>query len=88
MVYKLTGELAVDHSSAGNIGGIYDLKERKWSSKMAEKLGIPLEFLPERLVECTEIVGKITEHQLFAVVLMLQWLQLVQEHLQKENMWL
>lgn len=61
VVYKLTGELAVDHSSAGNIGGLYDLKERKWSSDMAEKLGIPLEFLPERLVECTEIVGEITE---------------------------
>ena len=28
---------------------------------MVEKLGIPLRFFPERLVECTEIVGGITE---------------------------
>lgn len=60
IVYKLTGEVAVDHSSAGNIGGVYDLKERKWSSEMLEKLGIPLEFFPEKLVQCTDIVGGIT----------------------------
>lgn len=61
IVYKLTGEVAVDHSSAGNIGGVYDLKERKWSAHMLEKLGIPLKFFPERLVECSEIVAGITE---------------------------
>lgn len=61
IVYRLTGEVAVDHSSAGNIGGVYDLKKRNWSSHMLEKLGIPLKFFPERLVECTEIVGGITE---------------------------
>ncbi|GAA0179743.1 FGGY-family carbohydrate kinase [Clostridium sediminicola] len=61
IVYKLTGEVAVDHSSAGNIGGVYDLKERKWSANMLDKLGVPVEFFPERLVECTEIVAGITE---------------------------
>ena len=60
LVYKLTGEVAVDHSSAGNIGGVYDLKKRKWSAEMLKKLGIPLKFFPERLVQCTEIVGGIT----------------------------
>lgn len=61
IVYKLTGEIAVDYSSAGNIGGVFNLKERKWSTEMIEKLGIPLIFFPERLVECTEIVGGITK---------------------------
>ncbi|MGY0374269.1 FGGY-family carbohydrate kinase [Clostridium sp. JNZ J1-5] len=61
IVYKLTGEVAVDHSSAGNIGGVYDLKKRNWSAHMLEKLGIPLKFFPERLVECTDIVGGVTE---------------------------
>lgn len=60
IVYKLTGEVAVDHSSAGNIGGVYDLKERKWSAEMLEELGIPFNFFPDRLVDCTEIVGGIT----------------------------
>lgn len=61
IVYKLTGEVAVDHSSAGSIGGVYDLKERKWSAEMLEELGIPFKFFPDRLVDCTEIVGGITE---------------------------
>src|SRR5690606_6522563 len=61
IVYKLTGEVVVDYSSAGNLGGVFDLKERNWSSKMVERLGIPLSFFPERLVECTEIVGGVTK---------------------------
>ncbi|MEG0773700.1 FGGY-family carbohydrate kinase [Clostridium sp.] len=61
IVYKLTGEVAADHSSAGNIGGVYDLKERKWSTKMLESLEIPVKFFPQRLVECTEVVGGVTE---------------------------
>ena len=61
IVYKLTGEIAVDHSSAGNIGGVYDLKNRKWSVDMINKLGIPVELFPKRLVECTEIVSGISE---------------------------
>lgn len=61
IVYKLTGEVVVDHSSAGNIGGVYDLKERKWSTKMLDSLEIPVKFFPKRLVECTEIVGGVTE---------------------------
>lgn len=60
LVYKLTGSLAVDYSSAGNIGGVFDLRNKQWSSTMAEKLGIPISMLPERLVSSTEIVGGVT----------------------------
>lgn len=60
LVYKLTGSLAVDYSSAGNIGGVFDLRSKQWSSTMAEKLGIPISMLPERLVSSTEIVGSVT----------------------------
>lgn len=55
--YRLTGELAVDHSSAGNIGGIYDIQARRWSAPMLEALGIDPALMPERLVESREIVG-------------------------------
>ena len=57
IVHSLTGELAVDLSSAGNIGGVFDLEKREWSKEMLNDLGIPYEFMPERLVECTEEVG-------------------------------
>jgi xylulokinase len=55
--YLLSGEVAVDHSSAGNIGGVYDLAARAWSAELLEKLGIPLSMMPARLVKSSEVVG-------------------------------
>jgi xylulokinase len=56
-IYRLTGELAVDYSSAGNIGGVFDLSRRTWSKTMMEALGIPMSMMPERLVVSSEVVG-------------------------------
>ena len=53
----LTGELAVDHSSAGNIGGVYDVAARNWSGEMLEALGIAQSMMPERLLYSGEVVG-------------------------------
>lgn len=61
VIYKLTGELASDYSSAGNIGGIFDLRKRKWSSTLLKELGISPDSLPERLVKSSEVVGTITK---------------------------
>ena len=55
--YKLTGEIAVDHCSAGNIGGVYNIEKRDWSTKACRMLGIPKTMLPERLVPSDGIVG-------------------------------
>lgn len=57
VIQAMTGAVAVDHSSAGNIGGIYDLNERAWSAEMLAALGIRADILPERLVGSTEVVG-------------------------------
>ena len=54
---RLTGALAVDHSAAGNIGGVYDIQARTWSAEALEMLGIPIEMMPPRLVESTDTVG-------------------------------
>ncbi|PMS21143.1 hypothetical protein C0Z18_08080 [Trinickia dabaoshanensis] len=59
LAYLLTGELAVDHSSAGNIGGVYDIAARAWSEEALSMLGIPAAMMPERLVESTDIVGRL-----------------------------
>jgi ribulokinase len=61
IVYKLTDKLAVDYSSAGNIGGIFDLKKRKWADNMIESLGISPSMFPEKLVNSTEIIGGVSE---------------------------
>lgn len=57
IIYLLTGEVAVDHSSAGNIGGVYDIARRDWSDEALDMLGIPATMMPERLVESSEVVG-------------------------------
>ena len=54
---RLTGEVAVDHSSAGNIGGVYDVKARTWSDEALTMLGIPRRMMPDRLVESSGVVG-------------------------------
>lgn len=59
VIYLLTGEIAVDHSSAGNIGGVYDVGRRDWSDVMLDMLGIPATMMPERLVESTDVVGSL-----------------------------
>lgn len=59
IIYKMTGELAVDYSSAGNIGGVFNLKERTWSEDMMKELGIPHDMMPPKLVGCTDIVGNL-----------------------------
>lgn len=59
VAYTLTGDVAVDHSSAGNIGGVYDVERRAWSREMLDRLGIPARMMPSRLVACTEAVGRL-----------------------------
>ncbi len=61
VVYRLTKEVMIDYSSAGNIGGLFDIKKRQWSKEMSKQLGLPLKYQPQRLVASDEIVGQITE---------------------------
>ncbi|WP_346662461.1 FGGY-family carbohydrate kinase [uncultured Merdimonas sp.] len=60
VIYKLTGEVAIDYSSAGNIGGIFDMNTREWSKELMDAMGIPLSMMPQRIVESTDIVGGMT----------------------------
>jgi len=61
VIYKLTGEIAIDYSSAGNIGGIFDMNNRTWSKELMNAMGIPLSMMPEKIVESTDIVGGLTK---------------------------
>ena len=60
-IYRLTGEIAIDHSSAGNFGGVYDIHKRTWSYKMMDELGFPHDIFPEKIVMSKDVVGEITE---------------------------
>jgi len=57
VIHALTGEIAIDHSSAGNIGGFYDIGRRTWSREMMDAMGVPHGMMPERLVASTDVVG-------------------------------
>nr|WP_300312331.1 FGGY-family carbohydrate kinase [Halomonas sp.] len=57
--YRLSGEVAIDHSSAGNIGGIYDLAARFWSQEMLDALNIERDKLPTRLVDSGDATGSL-----------------------------
>ena len=59
-IYKLTGNLSTDLSSAGNYGGIFDIHKRDWSEEMMDELGIPRSLFPERLFMSSETVGEVT----------------------------
>lgn len=59
IIYKLTGRLATDYSSAGNIGGVFDIHKRTWSDEMCKILGIPKEKLPKKILKSTDVVGRL-----------------------------
>jgi xylulokinase len=60
VIRQITDEENIDYSSAGNYGGIFDLKKRAWSHEMMEELGIPREYFPEKILSSEEIVGEVT----------------------------
>lgn len=60
-IYKLTGEVSIDYSAAGNIGGIYDVNTNSWSKEMMDAMGIPMDKMPQNIVDSTTIVGGLTE---------------------------
>jgi len=61
VIYQLTGKVVIDYSSAGNIGGIFDMNTRTWSQEMLDTMGIPLGMMPQRLVESTDVAGTLTK---------------------------
>ncbi|MEM1570043.1 MAG: FGGY-family carbohydrate kinase [Candidatus Bathyarchaeia archaeon] len=58
-IYKLTGSVALDFSSAGNYGGILDINKRSFAEQLMEELGIERRFFPEKLVESKQVVGEV-----------------------------
>ena len=60
VIHALTGEVAVDRSSAGNVGGVYDVHAATWSAEMLDALGIPRAMMPPRLVASSDVVGGLT----------------------------
>lgn len=56
--FRLTGDYATEVSDASGTG-LFDVRNRRWSTKLLNKLDIPIDMLP-RCVESSEITGTIT----------------------------
>ena len=61
VIYQLTGDLSIDYSSAGNIGGVYDLRKKTWSAHMCQTLGIEIDKLPEKIIPSSSIAGTLSK---------------------------
>ncbi len=57
VIYKITGRIATDYSSAGNIGGVFDIHEKKWSDEMISELGLRKTLFVEEILSSDEMVG-------------------------------
>lgn len=60
-IYKLTGEVSIDYSAAGNIGGFFDINKGEWSQEMMSAMGVPMDKMPQKFVDATEIAGRLTQ---------------------------
>lgn len=61
VIYKLTGEITIDRTSACNLGGIFDMEKNTWSDEMCDILGIPSRMMPQRILNPYDIAGTLTE---------------------------
>ncbi len=59
-IRQLTGKENIDYSSAGNYGGIFNIRKHSWSATLMDELGIPENFFPEKIYSSDEVVGEIT----------------------------
>ena len=60
VIRTLTGVESIDFSSAGNIGGIFNLDRRDWSIELMEELGISRDMFPEKIISSEDIVAETT----------------------------
>ena len=60
VAFHLTGEIAIDRTSAGNMGGLFDFEKNDWSDEMLALFDIPRSMLPQRILDPTDIVGYLT----------------------------
>ncbi len=59
LVFKLTGEMVIDHHTAAGFSPLYDADKQAWTDELSDDI-IPLDKLP-KLMWTTEISGYITD---------------------------
>jgi xylulokinase len=60
VVYRLTGQLAMDYDTASILGGVFDAATGTWDTDVCRELGLPPQVLPP-LFPATSKVGAVTQ---------------------------
>ncbi|MFX0098147.1 MAG: FGGY-family carbohydrate kinase [Candidatus Hodarchaeota archaeon] len=58
-IQRLTGEISLDYSSAGNYGGIWDIHQNKYSYELLKDMGIDPGLFPPDVVKSCDVVAEI-----------------------------
>ncbi len=58
-IQRLTGNLSLDLSSAGNYGGIWDINKNNFSYELLKDMGIDPSLFPPDVVESCKVVGEL-----------------------------
>lgn len=58
IIYKLTGKIAIDWHGA-SVYFLFDPHKKTWSESACQRLGIPIEMLPDTY-PCTAVIGEVT----------------------------
>ncbi len=61
IVYKMTGAVTHDYSSAGNLGGLYNYHTHTWDKEMGRELGLSPDLFPQKLAAPHETAGVLNE---------------------------
>ncbi|CAM2857838.1 FGGY family carbohydrate kinase [Fructilactobacillus fructivorans] len=61
VIYKLTGNISINYSAAGNLAGVFNINDDEWSPELADKLGIDLKKLPQKMIASTDVAGKVSD---------------------------
>ena len=58
-IQRLTGEISLDYSSAGNYGGIWDIHKNHYSYELLKEMDINPSLFPPDIVKSCKVVGEI-----------------------------
>ena len=59
LVYRLTGQIVVDHAMKRSFAPLYDARTGGWSSERAALVGIRDSLLPDRIAWASEVAGRV-----------------------------
>ena len=68
VIFKLTGEVVVDHSQAGLCSPFYNLYQREWDAETCDLIGLEVSKLPA-IRNSWEVIGQVTKQAAKATLL-------------------